>query len=65
MADSMSIDNKEPLRAPSEDSMDLNSPTPEPENGVPQENNPAQQKRKGGRKPVCVIPLSTPHARHF
>merc|ERR1711977_769331 len=31
--------------------MDLNSPTPEAETGAPQEN-AAQQKRKGGRKPI-------------
>lgn len=54
MADNMSIDKKEPLRAPSEDSMELNSPTPEADLGGPQEN-VQQQKRKGGRKPVCFI----------
>lgn len=47
----MSIDKKEQPREGSEDSMDLNSPTPEAETGAPQEN-PSQQKRKGGRKPV-------------
>lgn len=47
----MSIDKKEPNREGSEDSMELNSPTPEAETGAPQENT-AQQKRKGGRKPV-------------
>ena len=52
MADNMSIDKKEPIREGSEDSMDLNSPTPEAETGAPQEN-ATQQKRKGGRKPVC------------
>jgi hypothetical protein len=51
MADDMSIDKKEPIREGSEDSMELNSPTPEAETGVPQEH-AAQQKRKGGRKPV-------------
>jgi hypothetical protein len=51
MADDMSIDKKEPNREGSEDSMELNSPTPEAETGAPQEN-AAQQKRKGGRKPV-------------
>ncbi|KAH6682034.1 hypothetical protein B0J14DRAFT_470035 [Halenospora varia] len=47
----MSIDKKEQPREGSEDSMDLNSPTPEAETGAPQEN-PSQQKRKGGRKPI-------------
>ena len=54
----MSIDKKEPNREGSEDSMELNSPTPEAEPGAPQEN-ATQQKRKGGRKPVgfsAVIP---------
>jgi hypothetical protein len=51
MADDMSIDKKESIREGSEDSMELNSPTPEAESGAPQEN-AAQQKRKGGRKPV-------------
>jgi hypothetical protein len=32
--------------------MELNSPTPEPETGAPPENAAAQQKRKGGRKPI-------------
>ena len=50
MADSMSIDKKEVEREGSEDSMDS---TPEAETGAPQENAGAQQKRKGGRKPVC------------
>jgi hypothetical protein len=49
MADSMSIDKKEVEREGSEDSMDS---TPEAETGAPQENAAAQQKRKGGRKPV-------------
>jgi hypothetical protein len=55
MADSMSIDKKDPQRPEmperegSEDSMDS---TPEAEIGAPQENAVAQQKRKGGRKPV-------------
>jgi hypothetical protein len=53
MAENMSIDKKELIRENSEDSMDLNSPTPEPEHGAPQENTGGQQKRKGGRKPVC------------
>lgn len=48
MADSMSVDKKEPEREGSEDSMDS---TPEAETGAPQEN-AVQQKRKGGRKPV-------------
>jgi hypothetical protein len=53
MADNMSIDKKEPSREGSEDSMDLNSPTPEAEPGAPPETGGAsQQKRKGGRKPV-------------
>jgi hypothetical protein len=52
MADNMSIDKKEPIREGSEDSMEINSPTPEAETGAPQEH-AAQQKRKGGRKPVC------------
>ncbi|KAG9234254.1 hypothetical protein BJ875DRAFT_376832 [Amylocarpus encephaloides] len=47
----MSIDKKESTREGSEESMDLNSPTPEPETGAPQEN-PSQPKRKGGRKPI-------------
>ncbi|EHK96791.1 hypothetical protein M7I_7498 [Glarea lozoyensis 74030] len=51
MADNMSIDKKDPTREGSEDSMDLNSPTPEAETGAPQEN-VGQQKRKGGRKPI-------------
>lgn len=52
MADDMSIDKKE-NRENSEDSMDLNSPTPEAE-GPPTEAAGAgqAQKRKGGRKPV-------------
>jgi hypothetical protein len=50
MADNMSIDKKEPDREGSEDSMDS---TPEAETGAPQENAATQQKRKGGRKPVC------------
>lgn len=61
MADNMSIDKKEPTREGSEDSMELNSPTPEAETGAPPENAAAaQQKRKGGRKPVCccsTLPL--------
>ncbi len=57
MADDMSIDKKESNREGSEDSMELNSPTPEAETGAPSENT-AQQKRKGGRKPVghVVVP---------
>lgn len=54
MADNMSIDKKEPNREGSEESMEINSPTPEAENGAPQEN-AGQQKRKGGRKPVCYF----------
>lgn len=54
MADNMSVDKKEALREGSEDSMDIASPTPEAETGGTQEN-PAQQKRKGGRKPVCCL----------
>jgi hypothetical protein len=54
----MSIDKKEPNREGSEDSMELNSPTPEAETGAPQENT-AQQKRKGGRKPVGLVLLRT------
>jgi hypothetical protein len=57
MADDMSIDKKEPNREGSEDSMELNSPTPEAETGAPQENT-AQQKRKGGRKPVGSVAVS-------
>ena len=56
MADSMSIDKKEPIREGSDDSMDS---TPEAETGVPQDLAASQQKRKGGRKPVrrcSVIP---------
>jgi len=48
MADNMSIDKKEPEREGSDDSMDS---TPEAEIGAPPEN-AAQQKRKGGRKPI-------------
>ncbi len=55
MAEDMSIDKKESHGEGSEDSMELNSPTPEPESGAPPENTAAQQKRKGGRKPVCYI----------
>lgn len=56
MAETMSIDDKkEALREGSEDSMDLNSPTPEAETGAPQEAIPGQQKRKGGRKPVRLM----------
>ncbi|KAE8451252.1 hypothetical protein EG329_004416 [Mollisiaceae sp. DMI_Dod_QoI] len=47
----MSIDKKEPIREGSEESMEINSPTPEAETGAPQEN-ATQQKRKGGRKPI-------------
>jgi hypothetical protein len=60
----MSIDKKEPVREPSEDSMELNSPTPEAETGAPQENIAGQQKRKGGRKPVRIY-RHTPHALPF
>lgn len=58
MADIMSIDKKEMdhQREGSEDSMELNSPTPEPDNGAPAGDNPPQQKRKGGRKPVRALP---------
>jgi hypothetical protein len=62
MADDMSIDKKEPNREGSEDSMELNSPTPEAETGGPQEN-AAQQKRKGGRKPVGSTVVSTKFRR--
>lgn len=65
MADSMSIDKKEPDgdrdREGSEDSMDS---TPEAETGVPQEI-AAQQKRKGGRKPVRCVPVYPPHQRVY
>lgn len=47
----MSIDKKDSVREGSEDSMEINSPTPEAETGAPQEN-AGQQKRKGGRKPI-------------
>lgn len=50
----MSIDKKEPPREGSEDSMELNSPTPEAETGAPPEN-ATQAKRKGGRKPVNTL----------
>ncbi|KAL2074416.1 hypothetical protein VTL71DRAFT_8194 [Oculimacula yallundae] len=50
MADNMSIDKKESTREASEESMDISSPTPEAETGIPQEG--VQQKRKGGRKPI-------------
>ena len=49
MDDNMSIDKKEDVRAPSEESM---SSTPEPEAGPSQPENQGQPKRKGGRKPV-------------
>ncbi|TVY51537.1 hypothetical protein LCER1_G007147 [Lachnellula cervina] len=53
MADDMSIDKKELSREGSEDSMDLNSPTPEADPGAPPETaGVSQQKRKGGRKPI-------------
>lgn len=48
MAESMSIDKKDPEREGSDDSMDS---TPEAEPGAPQDN-VGQPKRKGGRKPV-------------
>jgi hypothetical protein len=58
MADTMSIDKKESLREGSEDSMEINSPTPEAEVGAPSEGqNVGQQKRKGGRKPVCSLAI--------
>jgi hypothetical protein len=53
MADSMSIDKKDPEREGSDDSMDS---TPEADPGVPQDN-VGQPKRKGGRKPVCFAQL--------
>lgn len=54
MADSMSIDKKEPDREGSDDSM---GSTPDAEAGVPQDHQDhpdhvGQPKRKGGRKPV-------------
>ncbi|TAQ87769.1 hypothetical protein B7494_g3913 [Chlorociboria aeruginascens] len=49
MEGDMSIDKKEPIRDGSDDSMDS---TPEAEAGIPQDSNPGQQKRKGGRKPI-------------
>ena len=56
MADSMSIDKKELDREGLEDSMDS---TPEAETGAPQESAAAQQKRKGGRKPVRALSCHT------
>lgn len=49
MADEMSIDKKEPIREGSGESM-TSTPDAEPSAATPQE--PSQQKRKGGRKPV-------------
>lgn len=61
MADDMSNDKKEHSREGSEDSMDLNSPTPEADPGAALETAGAsQQKRKGGRKPVRSTILNTP-----
>jgi len=62
MADNMSIDKKESNRQGSEDSMDLNSSTPTPEaeaEAQPPEAAGAgqSQKRKGGRKPICMITI--------
>jgi len=51
MDDIMSIDKKEDMRAPSEDSMD-STPEPEAEAGPSNPENPEQPKRKGGRKPI-------------
>jgi hypothetical protein len=57
MADNnMSIDKKEPEREGSEDSM---GSTPDADTGAPQENAAAQQKRKGGRKPVRYSTYNT------
>lgn len=47
---SMSIDAKEPVREGTDESLDVS--TPEAETEMPPEN-VGQQKRKGGRKPVC------------
>jgi hypothetical protein len=52
MEDNMSIDKKEEMREASPDSIDS---TPEPEAGPPNQENPEQPKRKGGRKPVCPM----------
>jgi hypothetical protein len=66
MADSMSIDKKEHEREGSDDSM---GSTPEAEPGAPQDSHEnhdhhpdavGQPKRKGGRKPVCLIQLVAP-----
>lgn len=46
----MSIDDKEPVREGTDESLDAS--TPDAETEVPPEN-VGQQKRKGGRKPVC------------
>lgn len=51
MADKMSIDKKDTVREGSEDSME-STPEAEVDAGATQENG-VQQKRKGGRKPVC------------
>lgn len=52
MADIMSIDKKEPIQEGSED-MSESTPEPDPEPGAAPEL-AAQQKRKGGRKPVLL-----------
>jgi hypothetical protein len=52
MEDNMSIDKKEDMRASSEDIME-STPEAEAEAGPSHPDNPAQPKRKGGRKPVC------------
>lgn len=54
MAEAETMPVKDSLREGSEDSMELNSPTPEAEPGAPPEL-AAQQKRKGGRKPVRLV----------
>jgi hypothetical protein len=60
MDENMSIDKKDDVREPSEDSM---SSTPEPEAGPSHPENQGQPKRKGGRKPVrCTC--GAPEQKH-
>jgi hypothetical protein len=61
MDDNMSIDKKEDVREPSEDSM---SSTPELEAGPSHPENQGQPKRKGGRKPVCYLRASDQSTYH-
>ncbi len=59
MAEKMSIDDHDPTKDDqSEDSMDSSPEGDAPLNVTPQENQ--QPKRKGGRKPVCLVFLPCP-----